>query len=67
MRQEQLKVLLVETLPRWEFRYLKNALSRDPGVTVRVLLMHPGMDRGEGKNLAEILRLRAEFPALRSG
>ena len=40
IRQEQLKVLVIDTLPRWEYRYLRNALMRDPGVTVHTLLMH---------------------------
>lgn len=48
VRQEILKVLVVESLPRWEYRYLRNALSRDPGVEVSCLLLHPGMKRGDG-------------------
>ena len=34
IREEKLKVLVVESYPRWEYRYLRNALSRDPGVEV---------------------------------
>jgi len=41
IRKERLKVLLIETFPRWEYRYLRNALERDPGVEVRCLLFHP--------------------------
>jgi hypothetical protein len=41
IRQERLKVLLVESYPRWEYRYLRNALERDPGVDVHCLLFHP--------------------------
>lgn len=41
VRSESLKVLLVESFPRWEYRYLRNALSRDPGVEVSCLLYHP--------------------------
>jgi len=48
IRQEQLKVLLIESLPRWEYRYLRNALSRDPGVEVSCLLFHPGLDKVGG-------------------
>jgi hypothetical protein len=49
IRQEQLKVLVIETLPRWEYRYLRNALMRDPGVTVHTLLMHQvNMKQGAG-------------------
>lgn len=49
VRQEQLKVLVVDSVPRWEYRYLRNALMRDPGVTVHTLLLHQtGMKRGSG-------------------
>ena len=50
VRQEILNVLLVDSLPRWEYRFLKNALSRDPGIKVHSLLMHPGLARGGGKD-----------------
>src|SRR5207247_1825784 len=32
IREEKLRVLVVESSPRWEYRYLRNALSRDPGI-----------------------------------
>jgi hypothetical protein len=48
LRRELLKVLVVESLPRWEFRYLRNALMRDPGVEVDCVLLHPGMSAGSG-------------------
>lgn len=41
VREEKLRVLIVESEPRWEFRYLRNALLRDPGVDVSCLLLHP--------------------------
>lgn len=44
IRKEQLKVLLIESFPRWEYRYLRNALERDPGVEVRCLLFHPDIE-----------------------
>ena len=50
VRPEKLKVLIVDSLPRWEYRYLRNALMRDPGVDVQTLLFHPGMPAGEGLN-----------------
>jgi uncharacterized membrane protein len=59
IRREILKVLVVDTRPRWEYRYLRNALARDPGVAVSCLLLHPGMTPGEGRDY-----LRA-FPATR--
>ncbi|MCA9188064.1 MAG: VWA domain-containing protein [Pirellulaceae bacterium] len=50
IREEALKVLLVESYPRWEYRYLRNALERDPGVDVACLMFHPGLSKvGGGK------------------
>ncbi|OVE77754.1 hypothetical protein BVX99_01650 [bacterium F16] len=49
VRQEVLNVLLIDSMPRWEYRYLRNALMRDPGVSVKTLLMHPGLKRGDGR------------------
>jgi len=48
VRTEKLKVLIVDSLPRWEYRYLRNALMRDPGVDVQTLLFQPGMQPGVG-------------------
>jgi len=51
VRREQLRVLLIDSYPRWEYRYLRNALMRDPGVEVSCLLYHPdldGMGQGDG-------------------
>jgi len=48
-REESIKVLIVDSLPRWEYRYIRNALYRDPGVTVNSILFHPDPDiRGGG-------------------
>jgi hypothetical protein len=48
IRKEKLRVLVVESYPRWEYRYLRNALSRDPGVDVSCLLFHPGLSKAGG-------------------
>ena len=54
IKAESLKVLVVESLPRWEYRYLRNALERDPGVEVSCLLFHPGLSkRGGGSGYLE--------------
>jgi hypothetical protein len=45
IRDETIKVLLVESVPRWEYRYLRNALDRDPGVDVACLLFHPSLGK----------------------
>ena len=50
VRTETLNVLVVESQPRWEYRYLRNALQRDPGVHVETLLFHPGMPVGTGRD-----------------
>lgn len=50
VRKEQLKVLVIESFPRWEYRYLRNALERDPGVSVNCLLFQPDVGTpGEGR------------------
>lgn len=48
VREERLRVLLVEGVARWEFRYLRNALVRDPGVEVDCYLTHPTIDDAIG-------------------
>ena len=48
VRKEQLKVLVIESYPRWEYRYLRNALERDPGVEVTCLLFHPELPQVGG-------------------
>ncbi len=59
IREEKLRVLVIESTPRWEYRYLRNALSRDPGVEVSCLLFHPGLSKVGGGNKDYI----KEFPA----
>jgi len=50
IRTETLQVLVVDSVPRWEYRYLRNALARDPGVNVECLLLGPGMAPGSGRD-----------------
>ncbi len=56
-RPEKIRVLIIESLPRWEYRFLRNALSRDPGVELSCLLFHPALGAGEGKDYIQ------EFPS----
>jgi hypothetical protein len=50
IRKEQLRVLVIESFPRWEYRYLRNALERDPGVEVSTLVFHPDLGKpGAGR------------------
>ncbi|MFN7138468.1 MAG: VWA domain-containing protein [Limisphaerales bacterium] len=50
IREDKLKVLLVDSLPRWEYRYLRNALARDPGVEMNSILFHPEIGVGGGRD-----------------
>jgi hypothetical protein len=47
-RPEKIRVLVVESRPRWEYRFLRNALSRDPGVELSCLLFHTTLGPGGG-------------------
>jgi uncharacterized membrane protein len=50
VRKEQLHVLIIDSFPRWEYRYLRNALERDPGVEVNTLLFQPDLGKvGAGR------------------
>ena len=48
-RPEKIRVLGVESRPRWEYRFLHNALSRDPGVELSCVLFHPALGPGGGR------------------
>jgi hypothetical protein len=49
-KPERIRVLVIESLPRWEYRFLRNALSRDPGVELSCLLFHPDLGMGGGRD-----------------
>lgn len=62
VREEQLKVLVIESTPRWEYRYLRNALERDPGVEVTCLLFHPKLSKvGGGRSYITEFPLASEL------
>ena len=48
IRKTLIRVLIIDSLPRWEIRYLRNALNRDPGVKVDTLMLHPDLERQVG-------------------
>ena len=62
VQDTKIKVLVIDSSPRWEYRFLKNALLRDPGVEVKSLLYRPGLSSAQGseylghfpKNLKEL-------------
>ena len=56
IRKEQLRVLIVESYPRWEYRYLRNALERDPGVALNCLLFQPDLEKpGAGRGYLQAM------------
>lgn len=61
IRNERLRVLIIESKPRWEYRFLRNALRRDPGIEVSCLLFHPKLDRpGGGADYLQVFPKSAE-------
>jgi len=40
---QKIRVLLIDAEPRWEFRFIRSVLDRDPAVTVTVCLLRPGV------------------------
>ncbi len=62
VREESLRVLLVESYPRWEYRYLRNAMVRDPGVDVDCFLLHPDIKAvGQGPHYLDAFPTREEL------
>lgn len=59
-KPESIKVLVIETLPRWEYRFIRNALSRDPGVDVDCLLLHPQLGQGDGPDYISVFPEKLE-------
>ena len=56
IEKKTIRALIVDSFPRWEYRYLRNALNRDPGVDLSCILFHPGMNPSVGENYIQ------EFP-----
>lgn len=57
VEEKIIKVLVVDSFPRWEYRFLRNALSRDPGVNLSSILFHPNMSPARGEDYI------SEFPS----
>ena len=56
VENKTIRALIVDSFPRWEYRFLRNALNRDPGVDLSCILFHPGMNSSIGENYIQ------EFP-----
>jgi hypothetical protein len=61
---EKLKVLLVDGLPRWDFRFLRNAAANDRGLTVEAVLEAESGREGVRKTLPEEADGYSEFAAV---
>ncbi|MFT5401399.1 MAG: putative membrane protein [Verrucomicrobiales bacterium] len=64
IRRDRLQVLVVDSAPRWEFRYLRNALMRDPGVDVSCVLFHPDPEMGLGEGPGYLEKFPESMEAL---
>ncbi|MGA2259594.1 MAG: hypothetical protein ABSG53_33375, partial [Thermoguttaceae bacterium] len=62
VREDRLRVLLVEDSPRWEYRFLHNLLSRDKMVELHTLLQEADMElsNAENGNMLKIFPVRSE-------
>ena len=56
VENKTIRALIVDSFPRWEYRFLRNALNRDPGVELSCILFNPGMKPSIGENYFQ------EFP-----
>ena len=62
IREESLRVLLIESFPRWEYRFMRNAMVRDPGVEVECYLFHPDLEGvGGGEFYLDAFPTQAEL------
>ncbi|HTM55610.1 MAG TPA: VWA domain-containing protein [Pirellulales bacterium] len=52
VRKEQIKVLLVQAYPNYEFRYLKNMLERDNSIELKTVLQEADLEYAELDNTA---------------
>jgi hypothetical protein len=47
VREEKLRVLFVESYPRFEYRFIKHLLERDPSIDLHVLLLEADVEYAE--------------------
>ena len=56
VKNKTIRALIVDSFPRWEYRFLRNALNRDPGVDLSCILFNPDTSPSIGENYIQ------EFP-----
>ena len=64
VREEKIRVLLVEGVPRFEYRFLRNLLAREKTVDLRVLLQGADIDFGDEarEQTLKVFPVRREGP-----
>ncbi len=60
VREEKIRVLLVDSAPRWEFRFVKHLLEREPTVEVRTVLFE-----ADNEYVSEDATALTNFPVTR--
>ena len=53
--ERKIKLLLIDSEPRWEFRFIRNVFERDPAVEIKVCLVRPGIGAISGPNYVDSL------------
>lgn len=53
--ERKIRVLLVDSEPRWEFRFIRNVFERDPAVQLTICLLRPGLGAIKGEGYLEAL------------
>jgi len=51
--ERSIHVLMIESEPRWEYRFLRGVLLRDPGVELTTCLLRPGLGPAVGPGFIE--------------
>ena len=58
----KIRVLLIDSEPRWEFRFIRSVIERDPGVTPTICLLRPGIGPIKGPGyLSELPADKKDF------
>ena len=58
----KIRVLLIDAEPRWEFRFIRSVIERDPGVSPTICLLRPGVGPIKGTGyLSELPADKKDF------
>lgn len=66
--ERKIRVLLIDSEPRWQFRFLRNAMERDQAVTLKICLLRPGVGPLKGEDYVSELpadkKMLSEFDVI---